>query len=595
MCGFSALYSYSMIAPPIEQDELESMNNAMIRRGPDGEGVWLSDDKRVGLAHRRLAIIDLSTDASQPMTLQRPEGCLKISYNGEIYNFKELRRDLESAGHKFKTNSDTEVLLHLYDRYGRAMVERLRGMFAFALWDEAKKGMLLARDGFGIKPLYYSDESGVFCAASQVKALLARLEVKGQPRPGFSSAGHAGFFIFGYVPEPHTLYKSIKALKAGTTLWVDSEGPRNEQCFFNVSDYLSNVTHKDASENLGDLLRDSVYHHFVSDVPVGVFLSSGLDSTTLVGLSSELQGAGLNTISLGFDEFRGSLNDEIPLAEKIAATYGTHQHSIRILSEDFYEHMDDLLSVMDQPSIDGVNTYFVSKAAASQGLKVAISGLGGDEIFTGYNSFSQVPRLVASVGRIPCIDIIGRFFRGISSPLIASGMPQKAAGLLEYSGCYGDAYLLRRSLYMPWEIGSILGEDMAREGLSKLAVRKRLNDSQNLIQEPRAKISALEMSWYMRNQLLRDADWAGMAHGVEIRVPFVDLILFKALAGAIAKGKGPNKQDMVKTPNKIVPKSILNRAKSGFCVPISEWINAGHGEERGLRGWAKVVYQSQIS
>lgn len=595
MCGFTAIYSYGVHAAPVNGDVLKSISQAMVRRGPDGDGLWLSDDGRVGMAHRRLAIIDLSSEAGQPMMLETPKGRLHISYNGEIYNFRELRHDLEVAGHHFKTSSDTEILLHLYERYGRNMVERLRGMFAFAIWDENRRGMLLARDGFGIKPLYYSDQRGVLTAASQVKALLAGLKTQGRPRPDFDAAGHAGFFLFGNVPEPHTLYKGIKALKAGTTLWVDTNGPGQEKSFFDVSSCLAAATFQSSNKDLAELLRDSVSHHLIADVPVGVFLSSGLDSATLVGLASELQGARLKTLSLGFDEFEGSAKDEVPLAETIAATYDTHQYSVRVAGSDFVKDMDDLLVAMDQPSIDGVNSYFIAKAAAAEGLKVAISGLGGDEIFGGYDSFSQVPNLVGSLGRIPGIGEMGRFLRSLITPLTAIGLPPKAPGLIEYSGCYGDAYLLRRALYMPWELSSVLGEDMAHDGLEALQVRQRLDSSHSMIKEPEAKVSALEMSWYMRNQLLRDADWAGMAHGLEIRVPFVDTTLFKALAGPIAKGHRPSKQKMATTPKKALPSAVINRPKSGFFVPIIDWMEGDTSKRFGLRGWANKVYQTQLS
>jgi len=595
MCGFAAIYSYGVDAPPVDGSVLESISKSMVRRGPDGDGLWRSDDGRVGMVHRRLAIIDLSNEAAQPMVLETPKGRLHISYNGEIYNFRELRYDLEAAGHHFKTSSDTEVLLHLYERYGRDMVERLRGMFAFAIWDEKRRGMLLARDGFGIKPLYYMDQKGAFTAASQVKALLAGLKKQGRPRPDFNAAGHAGFFLFGNVPEPHTLYKGIKALKAGTTLWIDTNGPGQEVSFFDISSCLATATSQYSNQDLGELLRDSVSNHFIADVPVGVFLSSGLDSATLVGLASELQGAKLKTLSLGFDEFEGSANDEVPLAETIAATYDTHQHSVRVAGKDFVKDMDDLLVAMDQPSIDGVNTYFIAKAAAAKGLKVAISGLGGDEIFGGYDSFSQVPNLVGTLGRIPGIGEIGRLLRSLTIPLTAIGLPLKAPGLIEYSSCYGDAYLLRRALYMPWELSSVLGKDMAHEGLEALQARQRLDSSQSMIGDPEAKVSALEMTWYMRNQLLRDADWAGMAHGLEIRVPFVDTTLFKALAGAIASGDRPCKQEMAATPKKALPDAVINRPKSGFFVPVSDWMEGGASANSGLRGWANKVYHTQIS
>ena len=202
---------------------------------------------------------------------------------------------------------------------------------------------------------------------------------------------------------------------------------------------------------------------------------------------------------------------------------------------------------------------------------------------------------MGSVGRIPGIGGIGSLLRSLTTPLTAIGLPPKAPGLIEYSSCYGDAYLLRRALYMPWELSSVLGEDMAYEGLEALQVRQRLELSQSMIGEPEAKVSALEMSWYMRNQLLRDADWAGMAHGLEIRVPFVDTILFKALAGAIAGGHRPGKRAMAATPKRALPDAVINRRKSGFFVPISDWMEGGASTNWGLRGWANKVYQTQIS
>ncbi len=594
MCGLAALYAYSAAAAPVDGTVLEAVNQAMARRGPDGEGRWLSADGRVGLAHKRLAIIGLGGDGAQPMSVDTPTGSLHITYNGEIYNFRQLRRELEAEGVSFVSDSDTEVLLRLYQRHGRAMVSRLRGMFAFALWDEARRGMLLARDGFGVKPLYIHDDGETLAAASQVKALLAGLKAAGRPRPPFDAAGHAGFFLFGHVPEPHTLYRGIRALKPGTTLWVDAAGPGREEAFFDVSSTLARVPDGGPGPDLAELLRDSVAHHFVADVPVGVFLSAGLDSATLTGLAAELKGADLDTLTLGFDEFTGTAKDETPLAETVAAAYGTRQHTVRVAGRDFADDLEDLLEVMDQPSIDGVNTYFVAKAAAGEGLKVAISGLGGDELFAGYDSFSQIPALVGGLGRIPGIAALGRLARGLAAPLGGRMLPPKAPGLLEYCGGYGDAYLLRRALYMPWELDSVLGADMARDGLAALGIRRRLEQCQSAIGAPKARVAALEMTWYMRNQLLRDADWAGMAHGVEIRVPLVDRVLFEALAGAVARGRGPSKREMAASPSKPLPGAVLNRPKSGFSVPVRDWLEGDGGGGRGLRGWAGRVYREAL-
>ena len=606
MCGLAAIFAYGAAAPPVDGGMLTAINDAMTRRGPDGQGQWLSGDHRVGLAHRRLAIIDLSEAAAQPMFQDHPQdgqkGRLAITYNGEIYNFLELRERLEAENYAFVTNSDTEVLLHLYRRYGPDMVDHLRGMYAFAIWDEERQGLFLGRDPFGVKPLYYRDDGATIAVASQVKALLAGLAAAGIPKPAFAPAGHVGFFLFGYVPEPHTLYAGIKALPAGTTVWIDGKGAQPERTYFDISQRLAKIDERAEAAKLPDLLRDSVRHHFVSDVPVGVFLSAGLDSSSLTGLAAEIKGANLDTLTLGFDEFAGGPQDEVPLAEKIAEHYGTRQHTVRVSGADFSADLEDLLEAMDQPSIDGVNTYFVAKAAKQEGLKVALSGLGGDELFCGYDGFAQIPALVDSLGWLPGGRPIGRILRALLAPFSALGLPPKAAGLLEYGGRYGDAYLLRRALFMPWELegelAGLMSPEMIRQGLQDLQAARRLDDGQRHIAGGRRKLVALEMSWYMRSQLLRDADWAGMAHGVEIRVPLVDPVLFEGLAAVLGSVDGPDKQAMARALKTPLPAAVLERPKSGFFVPVRQWLQGDTGTAsgaRGLRDWAKRVYAAQIA
>jgi len=605
MCGFAALYSYATQSAPVDRKELAAASSAMARRGPDGKGQWLSGDGRVGLAHRRLSIIDLSDAAAQPMALDG--GRLVISYNGEIYNYQALRRELETRGRVFRTNSDTEVLLQLYDAFGRDMVHKLRGMFAFALWDNDHQQMLLARDPFGIKPLYYATGergdgggSGVFRAASQVKALVAGAKESGWDPGGADAAGHAGFFLFGYVPDPHTLYAGIHALAAGHTLMVDSRGPGDPQPYFDVTEALSGDNEgNSAAPDLRALLSDSVAHHLVSDVPVGVFLSSGLDSAVIAALAAE-QNAALETVTLAFEEFEGTSRDEAPLAETIAGSIGARQHTVRVSGQEFHKDMGALLDAMDQPTIDGVNVYFVARAAARAGMKVALSGLGGDELFQGYNTFTQVPRLAGLASRVPGGPALGRAFRIAAAPILRNMTSPKAAGLLELGGTCGGAYLLRRGLFMPWELPAILGPDMAAEGLRALRPVERLGAAQAQVAGGRRKVAAMEMVWYMRNQLLRDADWAGMAHGVEVRVPLVDETLFNFLAPVIGRDGAPKKTDMAMTPEKPLPDAVLKRPKTGFDVPVRDWLRGrgatGPGapeKERGLRGWAKTVYAAQ--
>ena len=592
MCGIAAIFAYHPDAPPVDRVQLSKIHDALAPRGPDGEGKWIADDNRVAFAHRRLSIIDLSETGAQPMA--SADGALQIVFNGEIYNYRALRDQLIADGAVFVSNSDTEVLLHLYARKGPAMLGDLRGMFGFAIWDERRKGMFLARDPYGIKPLYFADDGRTIRVASQVKALLAGGNIDTAPAP----AGHTGFFLLGYVPEPYTLYRGIDSLPAGGSLWIDSSGRGEPRRWFNLTQELTEAAAAPFDqERLDEALRDSVRHHLIADVPVGLFLSSGLDSATLVALASEIQGASLRTVTLGFDEYLGSPDDEVPLAEEIARAYGTQHSTHRINAGDFRGNAESLFTAMDQPSIDGVNTYFVSKATHEAGLKVAISGLGGDELFGGYDNFRQIPKLVRGLSAFRLLPGLGRLLRWASAPVVSQMISPKYAGLIEYGTHYGDAWLLRRALYMPWELPDIMDPDLAREGLKELDVRTRLRATANPIDSPRAKLTALESAWYMQNQLLRDSDWAGMAHSLEIRVPLVDITLLRAIAPMINGSQPPGKANMAASPAQPLPQAVLNRPKTGFSVPVRDWLNAPDSaaqatstQDRGLRGWAGMVH-----
>ena len=582
MCGIAAIFVYDLNAPRVEEDELTAIRDHMTPRGPDGAGNWFNENRRVGLGHRRLSIIDLSPSGTQPMLW--PERQLAIVFNGEIYNYRELRAELEAKGHAFKSTSDTEVLLHLYAEHGDAMVEKLRGMFAFAIWDSAKRGLFLARDPFGIKPLYLADDGKTLRVASQVKALLAGGKISTTP----DAAGQVGFFLWGHIPEPFTLHREIRALPAGSTLWLGADGQRVQKSFCTVAQTLAQSTGGNLS--LAAALRDSVTHHLIADVPVGVFLSSGLDSTTIAGLAAE-QGGTLRTVTLGFEEFRDTANDETPLAESVAKQYGAQHQTIWVARQDFQNEVENLFAAMDQPSTDGVNTYFVSLAAKRAGLKVALSGLGGDELFGGYPSFREVPRAASALGFLGSPSGIGKAFRVVSAPLLKQFTSPKYAGLLEYGGSFGGAYLLRRGMFMPWELPEFLDADLVRAGWNELQTLVRLEETVAGLSSPRSKVSALEMNWYMRNQLLRDSDWAGMAHSLEIRVPLVDIELLRGVAPSLAGANPPTKHDMADAPVKKLPPEILNRPKTGFQIPVRDWLLTEKSQaERGLRGWAKHVF-----
>ena len=606
MCGLVALFAYRPGAAPQSEAEAIRLRDSMVRRGPDDAGVWRSGDGRVALGSRRLAIIDLSPAGHQPMGL--PDGSVRIAFNGEIYNYRALRRALEQQGRVFRGGSDTEVLLHAYDAYGPAMVERLRGMFAFALWDQKRGGMLLARDPFGIKPLYYADDGERVVAASQVKSVLL---AEGVDRT-LSPAGQVSFLLWGTVSDPFTLFRGVRALPAGTTLWIDDSGVGTPRPYWRVGDVLREAACRRASmpasaltptamrESLREALTESIRYHMIADVPAAAFLSGGLDSATLVGLAAESGLGELRTLSVGFDELRGTAADETPYAAETAGLFGTRHFTAWIGADQFARERAALLQAMDQPTVDGVNTYFVSRMAAEQGLKVALSGLGGDELFGGYPSFRQLPVVARLLGPFAWTPRLGPVFRRVTAPLLKHFTSTKYASLLEYGTSISDAYLLRRGLYMPWELPALIGLDAAREGWEELAPRARLLGSAAGLADRRSQVIALETSFYMRHQLLRDSDWAGMAHSVEIRVPFVDAELLGQIAPLLMGRRPLTKADMVATLRHSLPETVLRRPKTGFTVPMRAWLAAGDAEamtmaHRGLRGWARYVLAEQLA
>lgn len=581
MCGINGIFAYHYAANGIDRAELIRTRDHLAARGPDGMGDWIADDGRVGLAHRRLAIIDLSDAGAQPMV--SADGKLVVTFNGEIYNYRELRSRLETRGHVFRSRSDTEVLLHLYACKGEAMVHDLRGMFAFAIWDAARHALFLARDSYGVKPLYYADDGWTFRFASQVKALLAGGAVSREPE----AAGQVGFYLWGSVPEPFTTYRDIRALPAGATLFIDRIGARQPRRYRSIAQIYCDAeaearsrpcpNEQEARSEVRDALIDSVRHHLVADVPVGAFLSAGIDSGALVGLMRDAGRQDIQTVTLAFEEFRGRPEDEAPLAEEVARLYGT-RHTTRMVAEaEFEADLPRILDAMDQPTIDGINTWFVSKAARELGLKVAVSGLGGDELFGGYRSFRDIPRwvgLMAVPSRVPGLGKAVRFVaRRIAS---AFGLNPKAAGLVELGGSYAGAYLLRRGLFMPWELAQVLDRDVVEQGLRRLApLRHVAVELAPRPGSPHARVATLESALYMRNQLLRDADWASMAHGLEVRVPLVDPILLGKVAVAAAAGRsraGIPKAGLALSPSRPLPHRAVSRAKTGFTTPIARWL-----------------------
>ena len=571
MCGIAGIYSYHYAANPIDMAELRRMREHVAARGPDGAGEWCSDDHRVGLSHRRLSIIDLSDDGAQPMV--GASGNTVITYNGEIYNYKTLRRELEQQGCVLRSDSDTEVLLHLYAAKGPRMVDDLRGMFAFALWDGDKRRLLLARDPYGIKPLYYADDGWTLRFASQVKALIAGGGVSRSPEP----AGWAGFLLLGSVPEPHTIYQEIRALPAGTTMCVDACGTAKPAAYFNISAEMRAAEerparHRELAERAREALLDSVRHHLVADVPVGIFLSAGVDSGALLGLMRDVSQEEIHSVTLAYEDFRGQREDETPGAQATAACYRSTHTTRTVTESEFRADLPRIFDAMDQPTVDGINTWFVSKAARELGLKAMVSGLGGDELFAGYSTFRDVPRWVRWAGLPSHIPFLGDMAR----PLIARlrSLHPKTAGLVKYGGTYAGAYLLRRGIFMPWELGKVMDRDFMAEGMRRLDPLGVITAA--VRPAPRTaigKVASFEACLYLRNQLLRDTDWASMAHSLEARVPFVDRKLLTEIAPLVMPlAPGGGKRLLAATPSKALPPAVAGRKKTGFETPIKDWL-----------------------
>jgi asparagine synthase (glutamine-hydrolysing) len=578
VCGINGIVRLSAEAPPIDHGELLATRDAMRSRGPDGEGTWTDRDGRLALGHRRLAILDPTSAGAQPMDWQG--GRYRIVLNGEIYNFRELRRELVAGGEQLVSHSDTEVLLALYAHHGVAMLERLRGMYALALWDRDLGRLLLARDPYGIKPLYYAvDARGVLRFASQVAALLAGGGVCDAVDP----TAVAGFLLWGSVPEPRTVRRAVRALPAGHYLWVEHGRVGDPQPYSLMAVHSGD---QDQDEEALDpeacavaAIEDSVRAHLVSDVPVAVFLSAGLDSGLIAALARRFSAEPPVSFTLRFAPYRGSPLDEGPLAAEVAAKLGTRHVERTVGREEFAGLWSAAIAAMDQPSIDGFNTFLVSRVAAEAGIKVVLSGLGGDELFGSYPSFADVPRWARWARRGNRLPGAAAVWPALARRL-APGAP-KLRGLLRYGSSLPGAYFLRRGLFLPEELPGLLGPAAAAEAL---AAYDPVADAAHALPErgsgpqidPWVAVHLMESARYMRNQLLRDADWASMSHSLELRVPLADARLRATLAAQhFEPARSRGKAALVRKAAPELPAELFGRPKSGFSIPVVEWMERG--------------------
>lgn len=542
MCRIAGIVDSLRYQDQLKAD-VELMITSMIYGGPDGRGLLL--DKTIGIGHCRLSLLDLSDAGAQPMCLENSP--YSISYNGEVYNFPEIKKELISLGHKFITVSDTEVILHAFKQWGVGSFTKFNGMFAFALYDSEKQKLFLVRDPNGIKPLYYSTHNNQLIFASETTAFKSFV---GEENNYWKTL----FLAYGHLPEPFTKFSDVFAL------------PKSSYLEYNISDHKFSIhkfSYKSAKSfsNIGisDIafeLNNSVQRHLLSDAPIGLFLSGGIDSSILTLLAAK-QTQQLHTLSIYFNE--GEYSEKY-YQDLIVEKVNSDHHSLLLTKNDFLNHIETILADYDMPSNDGVNTWFISKYARENGLKAVLSGLGADEIFGGYPSFG---RLVQLKRAHQYKSIINKF----------SGMLPGNLQRLEFLKLQDDVsdYLLLRGFYSPLKIAKLLNLSISEvlEHLNTYApnTAKKLNSISD--------ISRMEKEMYMQNQLLKDSDFMSMKHGIEIRVPFLDNEFLELISHIKEKDlfPHPGKKDvLINSFVDILPVEIYERPKKGFQFPFKEWL-----------------------
>jgi asparagine synthase (glutamine-hydrolysing) len=570
MCGIFGILARNK---PIPAGLVEQATRSLAHRGPDDSGfVALTETQpevvEIGLGHRRLAILDLSPLGHQPM--QDSVTGNWIVFNGEIYNFRELRHELEDAGVEFKTHSDTEVILAAYRAWGESCLLRLGGMFAFALWDAACKRLLLARDPMGIKPLYYHQSAQTFLFASEVRTLLQTGLVPRKADP----TGVLSYLAFGSVYEPWTIIEGVKAVPPGHVLTVENGSLSSREYWSPLKS--SGTAYAD---HLSTTLRGAILSHLVSDVPVGVFLSGGIDSSALVAVLSH-SGVRANTFSLVFQEEEF---DEGQYSREVARHFGTEHHEIPVSQKDALAILPEALRAMDQPTIDGINTYLVSAKTRAAGVKVALTGLGADEMFAGYSNFRRVPGMEALANRFGRLPRLARRPIASSIALFAgkADRGRKLAELVQGGDSDVHPYFLARALFGR-DDREVLAGTCFKDSERALETVLRESVAQSAPLDSVNRVSYLESHFYMRNTLLRDSDFMSMAHGLELRVPFLD----RALVEACFRIPGPRKLEgsspktlLLASLGVQLPPRIVNRPKRGFTLPFERWLR---GEMRPI-------------
>jgi asparagine synthase (glutamine-hydrolysing) len=576
MCGICGVVGGSGLEPT--QTVVRQMMTQMRHRGPDDEGMFL--DHSVALGMRRLSIIDLD-GGSQPVFNE--DKTVVVVFNGEIYNFRELRRTLESCGHLFRTVSDTEVIVHAYEEWGEDCVEHLEGMFALAVAETSKSTrrgnprVLLARDRLGIKPLYYALVDGVLFFSSEVRSLLA----SGEIRPRLSESALRSYLLFGSVSEPSTLVEGIHSLPPGHRLVISAGSRHSEVHPESYWDFAESaqpsldtrgLERGSASKFLRSLLEESVESHLVADVPIGIFLSSGIDSTVLVSLAAQ-RGGPVYTLTVVFQEREFS---EAEVARRTAQRFGTIHQELLLTAEDVLARLGEAVGALDQPSMDGINSYFVSWAARQTGLKVALSGLGGDEIFGGYSTFRSTPRAqtAAALARsLPFHSYISSAAEGVTALVSKKDAHRKMAALWNDPDSLPHPYFYTRLLFTPKQVQELMTNSSYAVEPWEDWLTQTARGSEQL--DDFTAVSCLESRSYMVNTLLRDTDSMSMANSLEVRVPFLDHSIVEYVArlpGSIKLNNGTPKALLVEAMGDLLPREVISQPKRTFTLPWEPWL-----------------------
>ena len=551
MCRIAGIIAHRL-QPDEINEKVKTMCNTLQHGGPDDEGIFTDADRHLVFGHRRLSIIDLSSNGHQPMADVQQKAW--ITFNGEIYNFRQLKDELLSAGAVFNSSTDTEVIIQAYLHWGVAAFARLRGMFAFALYDKAKALTYLVRDSTGIKPLYYHIENGAISFASEVKALKIA-GIANEP----DNDWQVRLLAFGHIPEPYTTLKNVFSLPKGNLLCWD-----NHKSNYTITSYHSPIkeeyitNREEAKKLIHDALKQSINRQLIADAQIGVFLSGGVDSSLITLLADEQKKAQLKIISIFFNEkaYDESAYQNLVL-NKIQGDKFTHL----VKKEDFAVSFSQIMQSMDMPTTDGINTWFISKYAQQDGLKAVLSGLGADELYGGYPSFNRIHYL--------------NYLKKIPASVISAVLPfaadqYKKLEYLLHKHPLAD-YLLLRGLFAPAAIAKILNTDVKQ--VNDILFRDSITPGYDQYNEEYA--AWMENNLYMQNQLLRDTDIMSMNHGLEVRVPFLDedfQRLAMRIAPTIRFDKTQGKKLLIDSFKELLPKEIWNRPKMGFTFPLQQWM-----------------------